>query len=209
SGKAALLDIELSYTPQRRYRYENRKKVFLHSDFPTFSILWKKGVADFWGSATNFDYLQFSVSQRIKKNVLRSLTYSFSGGWFANNKKMHFSEFRHFPISGFTETLGGFGAMYHIVPVYSPSTNEWALSGFFNYETLYLLVKYLPLINRTHMTESLYFSYLNTPYTQNLMEIGYSLNNILLFVNAGFFIGFENFRYSGWSFKIAFSMPEM
>jgi hypothetical protein len=208
-GNAALLEIELSYTPQRRYQFENRKKIFLYSDFPTFSILWKKGIPHFLESNTDFDYLQFSIYQKIRKNVMRNFTYSFSGGWFPNNKKMHFSEFRHFPVSGFTETLGGFGEMYHTIPVYHPSTNEWMLSGFFKYEALYLAIKYIPWINKTHMTESLYFSYLNTPYTRNLMEIGYSLNNILLFVNAGFFVGFENFRYSSWSFKIAFSMPEI
>ena len=208
-GNAALLEVELSYTPHRHYRLENRKKIFLYSNFPTFSILWRKGITHLFNSATNFDYLEFSVFQKIRKNSLRNFTYRFSGGWFPNHQKMHFSEFRHFPVSGFTETLGGFGEMYHTLPVYYPSTNEWMLSGFFKYEALYLAVKYIPWINKTHLTESLYFSYLNTPYTRNLMEIGYSLNNILLFVNAGFFVGFENFRYSGWCFKIAFSMPKI
>ncbi len=208
-GNAALLEVELSYTPQRDFRFEKRKKIFLYSNFPAFSVLWRKGIANFFKSSTNFDYLQFSVHQKIKKNIMRNFTYRFSAGWFPNNKKMHFSEFRHFPVSGFTETLGGFGEMYHTLPIYAPSTNEWMLSGFFKYETLYLAIKYIPWINKTHLTESLYFSYLNTPYTRNLIEIGYSLNNILLFVNAGFFVGFENFRYLGWSFKIAFSMPEI
>lgn len=207
NGRGALLDVELSYTPKRYYRYLDRNKIPLHSNFPTFTFLWRKGIPHIAGSNTDFDYLEFSVTQKISRNILRSYSYHLYAGWFPNNSRMHFSEFRHFRVSGFTEMLGVFSDTYHSIRVYQASTNQWMLSGFFKYESLYLLLKYIPFLNKTLMTESLYLSYLKTPYVKDFIEIGYSLNNILMFVNLGVFVSFENFKYYGWNFNISFALP--
>ena len=207
SGNATLLEVELQYTPHRHYRYVGKTKRTLYSKYPTFSFLWKKGIPNFMQSSTNYDYLQLSVQQRISKNRLRSFHYAVSGGWFPNNQKMHFSEFQHFNVNSTSIKLSGLYMIYNTLNNYQASTNEWMFSAFFKYETLYLLFKYIPGLNKTLMKENLYFSYLRTPYTKDHIELGYSLNDIFLIGYVGVFVGFEGFKYAGWNLKVGIQIP--
>ena len=207
SARTTSLEVELQYTPRRYYRYSGKTKRTLYSKYPTFSFLWKKGIPNFLQSSTNYDYLQLSVQQRISKNVLRSFHYAASGGWFPNNKQMHFSEFQHFNVNSTSVKLSGLYMIYNTLNNYQASTNEWMFSGFFRYETLYLLFKYIPGLNKTLMKENLYVSYLRTPYTKGRVELGYSLNDIFLIGYIGVFVGFEELKYAGWNLKVGIQIP--
>lgn len=209
NGEAALFQLELNYTPRRYYTYSGRKKIYFPSRYPTFTFLWKKGIPGIGKSKTNFDYVEISVSHKIRPTILRSFHYHIAAGWFPHNSSMHFSEFRHFSLSGFPMTMKRLFPTYHTLEVYRPSTNEWMLSGFFKYETQYLLLKYIPFLNKSLMTESLYFSYLKTPHIKDFMEIGYSFNNIFLFLDLGVFVGFENFKFHAWGVRAALTLPSL
>lgn len=205
-GRAALISVELRYTPQRYYTYSNRRKQFLRSKYPTLSLIWKKGIPDLFGSTVNFDYLQIGISQKIRMGVLKSIDYEATGGWFVNRQSMHFSDFKHFRTCHFPLMFDNIYKAYHTMDVYRASSNEWMVSGFFKYETPYLVLKYIPGLNRTLMTESLYLSYLKTPFVKDYIELGYSLDNIWLVGNIGVFVGFENFRYAQWSLKVSINL---
>ena len=207
--QAAIFNIGFSYTPQRYYYYDGRYKRAARSNFPTFSFLWEKGVPGVFNSETDYDFLSLSMGQEIRLGILKKIRYNLQGGWYPRTESMHFSEFRHFYIYEFPLIFKDFYRMYHTVKTYSPSTNEWAITGFIKYETPYLLLKFLPGLNKTLMTENLYFSYLNTPVTKNYMEIGYSLNNIWMIGHIGVFTGFEQFKYANWSLKLSINIPRL
>ncbi|MDR0364474.1 MAG: DUF5686 and carboxypeptidase regulatory-like domain-containing protein [Bacteroidales bacterium] len=208
-GKAALLNVELRYTPERYYTYSNRKKQFLSSKYPAISLIWKKGIPNLLGSDVDFDYLQLGVTHRIRTGLLKNFDYEVNGGWFVNRKSMHFSDFRHMAIYQFPLMFNNIYKTYHTMDAYQASTNEWIISAFFRYETLYLLLKYLPGLNKTLMTENLYLSYLKTPFVKDYIEVGYSLNNIWLIGKIGVFIGFEKFKYAQWSLKVSLDLSNL
>lgn len=205
-GEAALLNVELRYTPQRYYSYSRREKHYLRSKYPTFSLIWKKGIPNLFGSDVDFDYLQIGVTQRVRIGTLKNIAYEATGGWFANRKSMHFSDFKHFHVNQFPLMFKNIYKSYHTMDVYHGSTNEWMVSGFFKYETPYLALKFLPGLNRTLMTENLYLSYLKTPFVKDFIEIGYSIDNIFLIGNIGVFVGFEDFKYAQWSLKVSLNL---
>ncbi|MDL2254810.1 DUF5686 family protein, partial [Bacteroidales bacterium OttesenSCG-928-J16] len=211
SGEAALINVELRYTPQRYYTYSSsrRTKEFLRSKYPTFSLIWKKGIPNLFGSNVDYDYLQIGVSQKVRIGMLKSIDYQLTGGWFANRKSMHFSDFKHFAVNQFPLMFKNIYKSYHTMDVYHGSTNEWMISGFFKYEAPYLALKYLPGLNRTLMTENLYLSYLKTPFVKDFIEIGYSLDNIFLIGNIGVFVGFEDFKYAQWSLKVSLNLSNL
>jgi hypothetical protein len=206
-NQAALFNLGFSYTPQRYYYYNGRFKQASRSSFPTFTFLWEKGIPGVFSSATNYDYLSLGMAQQIRLGLLKKIVYNLQGGWFPRTEKMHFSEFKHFQIYEFNLMFNDFYKMYHTMKPYAPATNEWMVSGFMKYETPYLCLKFLPGLNRTLMTENLYFSYLNTPFVKNYMEVGYSLNNIWMIGHIGVFVGFEQFKYANWNLKISINRP--
>jgi hypothetical protein len=208
-GQAAIFNLGFSYTPQRYYFFDGRYKRLSRSSFPTFTFLWEKGVPGVFNSVTDYDYLRLSMSQDIRLGILKRIRYNVHGGWFPRTGTMHFSEFKHFQIYDFNLMFKDFYSMYHTMKPYSPATNQWFVSGFMKYETPYLLLKYLPGLNRTLMTENLYFSYLHSPISENYMEIGYSLNNIWMLGHIGVFVGFEEFKYANWSLKVSINTPKL
>ena len=75
------------------------------------------------------------------------------------------------------------------------------------YSTPFLFLKFLPFFsNRMLMTEGVRFNYLYTPTIKNFMELGYFFN---LGVEAGVFVGFENFRYRSFGVAVSVSLNQM
>lgn len=204
--KAAIISVRLTYTPQMYYRKYGRSKYNVRSDYPTFSLIWRKGIPNVFSSQSNFDQLEASVSQRFNLGVMTSFRYNVTGGWFPNNNQMHFRDFKNFNIKEFDFLFSSFDRSYNVLPTYMPGTNEWYISASASYTVPYLLLKNLPVLNRTMVLENLYVSYLNVPQLKNYVELGYGLTNIWLVGGLGAFVGFDNFNYYNWGFKVSLNL---
>ena len=207
--RAFVLDVSISYTPRMYYRYSQNRKVkrYVHSQFPTFTLSWKKGIDRILQSNSNFDYLELTVAQDIDLKLFKSFKYCFSAGVFPNTQSLHFSQFKHL-TSDFWITFNTFYGAFNTMPNYRYSTNEWFISGHAKYETLYLMLKYIPGLSKSLMTENLHLSYLSNPLTKSYIEVGYSLSKIFVFGNLGFFVGFDEFNFKSvhWSVKAGFAV---
>ena len=205
---AFLIDISVSYTPKMFYRYSKNKKVkrYAGSKFPTFTLSWIKGINNMLGSNSNFDYLELNITQNIDFKLFKSFKYNLSAGIFPNAKSLHFSNFKHFHSNTFWITFSSLYNGFNTIPNYQYSTNEWFISWHAKYETLYLMLKFIPGLNKTLITENLHFSFLYNPFTKNYIEIGYSLSKVFLVGNIGFFVGFDEFKSVNWSVRAMFSM---
>ncbi|MDL2325915.1 DUF5686 and carboxypeptidase regulatory-like domain-containing protein [Bacteroidales bacterium OttesenSCG-928-A14] len=206
-GKGAIMQIRLEYTPKTYYYYSGRQKINTQSGMPTISLVWRKGIPGVFGSKTQFDYLELGVKQRIRFNQMHAFHYHVTGGFFPAKGKMHFSEFKHTQIYVFPLTLGPFFTSFHTQDVYKYASNEWHLSAFFRYESLYLLFKFIPGLNGTLIRENIYLSYSKTPISGNYIELGYSMDRIFALFRVGIFVGFEDFNYSGWNLKLGVDLP--
>ena len=190
------------------YRYSQNKKIkyYAGSKFPTFTITWKKGL-NVPRCASNFDYLELNITQNVNLKFSKSLTYSVTTGFFPNTKNIHFSQFKHFQTNNFWVTLNPFGEKFATMPNYKYATNEWFVSAHIKYETLYLLLKFIPGLNKTLITENLHLSLVSNSLTKSYFEVGYSLSNIFFMGNIGFFAGFDEFKTFNWSVRVGFSLP--
>jgi hypothetical protein len=208
SQNALLLDVSLSYTPKMFYRFSQNKKTkhYVRSKYPTFTLTWKKGINDLRSIASNFDYLELNITQNVKLKLSQSLKYSVTAGFFPSAKNIHFSQFKHFQRNNFWITFNTFSEAFNTMPNYKYSTNEWFVSGHLKYETLYLMLKFIPGLNKTLITENIHFAFLTNPLTKNYFEVGYSLSKIFFIGNIGFFVGFDEFKTFNWSVRLGFSL---
>ena len=190
------------------YRYSANKKVkyYAGSKYPTFTLTWKKGINQLRSCTSNFDYLELNIAQEVRLKLSKSLKYSVSAGFFPNTKNIHFSQFKHFQTNNFWVTFHPFSEAFNTMPNYQYSTNEWFVAGHVKYETLFLMLKFIPRLSRTLITENIHFSFLSNPLTKSYFEVGYSLSKIFLVGNIGFFVGFNEFKSFNWSVRVGFSL---
>jgi len=195
----------INYTPRYYYRIDrNNRKRMVKSDFPTFFGTWQKGVNGLLGSDSNFDQLTLGARQRMKTGLMQEFSYMVRGGAFVNSKSVFFPDFRHFNTMEIPYfTIGSFTQQsFNLLECYRYSTSKTYLEAHANYETQFLLLKFLPFFSNRLWQEGAQLNYLHTSGIKNYMEMGYTIG---LGWQAGVFAGFENFRFR--SFGVKLSLP--
>ena len=86
----------ITYTPKQQYMTEPTRKINLGSRYPTFSLYHQKGWNGILSSDVNFDYLEFSVSQKITLGIYGRSRYILSTGQFVNTKDLRFIDYKRF-----------------------------------------------------------------------------------------------------------------
>lgn len=193
----------LTYTPRYFYRIRKGRKIMAHSDYPTFRLAVENGFSAF---DSNSDYLliEGNVKQQKEAGFFPALSWEVGGGWFARNKRMHFSQFKHFNGSGIPVRLNG-GSSFRLLNDYAASTNEWYVTGHLRYASPYLLLKRLPVLSNRLWQESLHLDYIHTPQFKHYTQVGYSIDQIFLMGSVGAFAGFENGQYRHWGIRAVLS----
>jgi hypothetical protein len=183
------------------------------SDFPTLSATWQKGVNALPGSNSNFDHLALGIRQSIETGLMQKFSYDVRAGAFVNRKSIFFPDYKHFNTVYMPVTMGSIShhsmgggvnpSSFCLLEYYRYSTSDKYLEAHAYYETPFLLLKYLPYFrNRMLWQEGIQFNYLYTGEIKNYAELGYTIG---MGIQAGVFVGFENFKYR--SFGVKLSVP--
>jgi hypothetical protein len=85
-------NITLSYTPFQTYIREPKQKVILGSKWPTFSLMWRKGVPGIFKSTVDYDYLEFRLSQTLQLGTTGISKYTFRTGKFLNKNRVELAD---------------------------------------------------------------------------------------------------------------------
>ncbi|MDR0368023.1 MAG: DUF5686 and carboxypeptidase regulatory-like domain-containing protein [Bacteroidales bacterium] len=205
-----VLDVSIRYTPKMHYRYSGNGKIkqYAGSKYPSFTLTWKKGINKVLGSDSRFDFLALNIAQKINAGVLKTFGYSISAGGFPYAKSIHFSQFQHFSTNNFWVAFNSFTETFNTMPNYKYSTCQGFVSAHVKYEMPYLVLKYIPGLNKTLITENLHLSFVSNPLTRGYVEVGYSLAKIYFLGYIGVFVGADEFKDVHWSIRAGFSLFE-
>lgn len=114
-------EFKLSYVPQQLYRREPKEKIIFGSKWPTFSVLWRKGIPGVLESKIDFDYLEFGINQKLKLGLVGVSEYGFVTGSFLRTKKLGIVDYKYMrrgdPLL-FTEPSRNFQALDSTFPVF-------------------------------------------------------------------------------------------
>jgi hypothetical protein len=197
----------VTVVPYQKYRIKNGNKVPEGSRWPTFRFYWKHLInSDSFagGSYSHFDMLKFEVSQKLDPGAFRELKWMIRTGGYTDNRGISFFDFFHFNTQTFPLLVYNHDDAFMVPRYYTLSTPEFFAEAHLKYTSPYLLVKYLPGLNRTLIRENLIFTYLGSRYNNSYTEIGYSLSEIFLLAELGVYVGFDDFRYRFTGIKISF-----
>ncbi len=204
---ALVLGVNIDYTPYYYYRIDEGRKEYLHSDWPTFSIGYERGVSLNEGHDSSFERLQLGIRQDIKMGYFDRISYEGQIGKFFSVREIYFPDYKHFGTTGWIWNTDGFETGFFVADYYRLHTRDkWAYGGL-NYLSEYLLLKRLPFLQHSLMDEAVHLRYLWTPGLRNYAETGYSLG-VFDAIRAGVFVGWDRDGYQGVGMRISISLNE-
>jgi hypothetical protein len=199
-----VIGIKIEYTPKYYYRVINGVKKMSGSNYPTFFLAYRKGIKELFSGTADFDFFSAGLQYSKDWNSTSSIAAELHGGWFPNNARIHFSDFSHAQTQTSPILLREYRHSFFLPGYYSLSTSDKYMEAHLSVRSPYILLKYLPGLSNTLWREMVWCSYYTSPLNPNYAEVGYTLLEVLLSVNIGTHVGFENGKISNIGFNLAF-----
>jgi hypothetical protein len=196
----------LDYTPRNRYRIRDGRKMYAGSKYPTFSLGYKSSFSGFLGNDSRFDILRLGIRQSIDYGFDNHFSYSVNAGKFLNSSHVYFEDFQHFNTQPTALLFSATENSFRLLPFYQFSTCDRYAEAHINFRTNRLILKWLPLIKKSSMSEVLFANYLTTPGIKNYLETGYGFTNLFLFLSAEVVAGFENGSFRSAGIKVSINL---
>ena len=201
---AALLGLQLTYTPRYRYKIEKGQKEYVSSAYPTFALHYKAGtdVSDKHAMSV-FGSAAASIHQTLKTSLFSHFIYSATAGVFFNRKSLYLPDYKFFQQNPMVVTDKFFNHSFNLLPDYTYSNRYWA-EAHVMYISDYLLLKNLPFLQNYLFDEALHLHFLNADNRFNHIEGGYSIGLGGL-SRVGVFTAFDGKKFN--SVGVRLSLP--
>ena len=197
--------LTLTWTPEQYYRFERRQKIYVRSRFPTMKVQFSKGLKGVLGSASEYNRLEFDISQNIQLDLMKSFQYHIGMGFFSNQKSEYFTDFEYFAKRNFPDTWDdGIGGVFNLLDRQFYNASDTYIQNHFMYESPFIILNLVPVLAKGVVTERLYLSHLFNPYIRSYAEFGYGIGNN--FLNAAIFGSFHKLKFHEVGFKVSLNI---
>ena len=146
------------------------------------------------------------MRQNIKFGIDDHVLYSVNAATFLNSRKVYFEDFQHFNMQSVVFAFNSFENSFRLLPFYEYSTLKSFLDAHISWQSRRLILKQLPIIKNSSMSENVFVNYLTTPEIKNYMEAGYGLNKIFLLMNVEAVTGFENGKFRSAGIRVSVNL---
>ncbi|MDR2087292.1 MAG: DUF5686 family protein [Dysgonamonadaceae bacterium] len=203
--KAFSPEIKISWTPEQYYRINGKKKEYIGSRYPTFSLDYARGIRGIGGSDSNYERIESDVQQKISFGLMNSFQYYAGMGFFTNAKSIYFADFKNFHNHNFPQSWGDpIGGVFHLLDGRWYNSSDFYAQAHFMYESPLILLKLFKGNIQDIFTERFYFSQLYTPILPSYTEIGFGTGNFI--INAGIFVSLNRGKFQSFGTKITFEL---
>lgn len=199
---ASILHLRVRFTPQYYYRIDDDVKWYYYSNYPTFTLNYYKGINNLFNSDVDFDRLEATIDQKKTFRKLGTFYYKLTGGSFLNSSKMYFADYKHVATNSPFLIGTNEGSIFRLLDYYEYSTDQSYFEAHARLSNDRIILKRLPILNKTLMTETIYFNYLSSTGRKPYYEFGYGLNQIFLMFNVEVFAGFKGSSHEYTGIKI-------
>lgn len=195
-----------SFTPHSYYRFDKRRKTYLYSSYPTFSIEFAKAFPGVGNSRGNYERIEADVHQSIPVGMLQKINYHVSAGMYSSKQSSYFADFRYFTRSNFPHTWHDqIGGVFNLLEREWFYASDRYIQAHLMYESPFLLLSLLSKkASRFVFVERLYFSQLHTPALPIYSEAGYGIGNHIF--DIALFASFSRLSYRTLGLRFAFAL---
>jgi hypothetical protein len=197
--------IGLTWTPQQFYRINGKKKEYIGSSLPTFSVEYTWGVKNLLESNSDYTQIEADIQQKIPVGLMSSFQYYIGAGKFVKSKSLYFTDFNLFQKRNFPQSWNDpIGGVFHLLDSEWYNASQNYAQAHFMYEFPYTFLRLFRGVTKDILKERIYISQLYTPALYSYTEIGYGVGNFI--GNAGVFVSFHREQYRAVGVKFAFEL---
>ncbi len=195
----------LSYTPGMYYYMDGKRKIYLQSKYPTFTVDWERGIKGLFSSTGQHERVEFDIQHKIPLGLMRNFYYRLGGGLFTNQEQMYFVDFvyfarRNLPV-GWNDDIGG---TFQLLDERWYNASHYYGRANIVYETPFLLLPHLRGATRWILKERIYINALMMNQLKPYVELGYGIGTHIF--DLGLFVSTANFNTTKFGFKITFEL---
>ncbi|MDE5405034.1 DUF5686 family protein [Bacteroides xylanisolvens] len=197
--------IRIEWTPGLYYYMNGKRKINLHSIYPTFSVDYERGIKEVFKSTGEYERIEFDLQHQIRMGLMRNIYYRFGFGAFTNQDELYFVDFANFsrhnlPV-GWNDEIGG---VFQVLDSRWYNSSRRYVRGHFTYEAPFLILRHLMKYTRYVQNERIYISALSMPHLQPYLEVGYGIGTHIF--DVGVFVSSENWKFGGIGCKFTFEL---
>jgi hypothetical protein len=196
--------ISLSWTPGQYYYMQGKRKVNLHSHYPTIAIDMERGLKGVFGSTGSYERIEVDLQHTIPLGGLRNIYYRLGGGAFTNQEEMYFVDFVNLKRSnlpvGWNDEIGG---VFQLLDARWYNSSREYLRGHFTYEAPFIFLPHKRLTQHV-LNERLYLNLLSMPRLNPYIELGYGVGTHIF--DFGLFVSLANGKYKELGCKFTFEL---
>jgi hypothetical protein len=197
--------MSISFTPGMYYYMDGKRKINLHSSYPTFIFEWEKGLDGVLKNSTVYDRFEVDIQDDLPLGLQRTLFLRFGAGAFVYKDHLYFIDFERFrrhnlPL-GWSDDIGG---VFHLLnsDVYNSSTKYLRIHA--TYQAPFLIIPHVAKYLKYVMNERIYFNTVFLPHQRPYYEVGYGLGTHIF--DFGFFMSFAQQKKREFGFKVTFEL---
>ena len=150
--------------------------------------------------------VRIGMRQKINFGIDDHFSYSVNAGQFLNKNRVYFEDFQHFNTQPTGFMFSSYENSFRLLPFYEHSVSSKFLEAHASWQTRRLILKQLPVIKNSSISENLFVNFLSTPETKNYVETGYGLSNLFLLLNVEAVAGFENGKFRSAGIKVSLNL---
>ncbi|MFC2176740.1 DUF5686 family protein, partial [Bacteroidota bacterium] len=198
--------LELQYQPGLKYIERPNGKINLGTPWPMFTLIYKKGIGGFGRVKSDFDQLNFRVSDNHSLGMAGSLEWQVEAGWFPNNKFVPFMDWQHFNTSR-VHIVGTGLNKFSALPYYIASTNQFFVQAHLEHHFHGAVLNKIPLIKKLKWQVVGGMHYLYEPSFGNYWEVIVGIENIFKIVRVDFVFPFRERNFQQFTFRFQVPLP--
>ena len=197
--------IVLTWTPGQYYYMDGKRKVNLHSNYPTVSVDWERGIAGVLPNSGSYERFEVDYQHQIRLGPMRKLYYRMGWGKFTDQKDIYFVDFanlaRHNLPVGWNDEIGG---VFQLLDGRWYNSSREYVRGHVTYEAPFLLLPHLMKYTQYVLNERVYLNALAVPHLKPYLEAGYGIGTHVF--DFGVFVSFANWKYQEVGCKFTFEL---
>lgn len=198
-------NLRIEWTPGMYYYISNRKKIRLHSDYPTFVLDYERGLNHVFGSTGVYERLEAEMQHTVRLGVRSELSYRVGGGGFTNQRETYFVDFANLRNNNLPEGwTDDFGGRFQNLDSrwYNASRYYFRFNGVF--EAPFLLLRHIGKYTGHIRNERLYLNFLTMRNLPSHIELGYGIGTFLF--DTGVFLSYNQSAGFGIGYKFTFEL---
>jgi hypothetical protein len=146
------------------------------------------------------------IRQKVDFAINDHFSYRVNVGKFISHDRLFFEDFQHFNTQPVNFMFSSYDNSFRLLPFYQYSTGRQFAEAHAEWLSRRFVLKLLPLLKNSSISEKVFVNYLTTPEMRNYVETGYGLNNIFLLLNIEAVAGFENGKFSHSGIKVSLNL---